>query len=98
LWGEVTTVGNKLFWCEGNATVAVPVNVSGNVDQLFLLVTKPQEKAVLEAVPLDLTIKVKTLFCLHTPEVKRLCDIGNRTRDKSPWEKLLQKFNLKFVP
>jgi len=98
LWGEVTKIGNKLFWCEGNATVAVPVNVSGNVDQLFLLVTKPQEMAVLEAVPLDLTIKVKTLFCLHTPEVKRLCDIGNRTTGKSHWEKLLEKFNLRPSP
>jgi len=95
LWGETTTVGNKLFWCEGNATVEVPVNVSGNTDQLFLLVSKPQETPNLQAVRLDATMKLYTLYCLHTPEVEKLCSAGNRTKEKSPWEKLLEKFNLK---
>jgi len=98
LWGETTTVGNKLFWCEGNATVEVPVNVSGNTDQLFLLVSKPQETPNLQAVPLDLTIRVDTLYCLHTPEIEKLCRAGNRTQEKSPWEKLLEKFKLQNTP
>jgi len=96
LWGEATKVGDQLFWCEGNATVAVPVAVEGNTDQPFYLVSEPSLSSTrLKAVPLDNFVFTSKVFCLHSPEVKNQCDSGKRRKDLSPLDKLLAAYNIK---
>jgi len=97
LWGEATKVGDQLFWCQENATLKVPVEVKGNTNQHFYLVSKRSKDSNLEAVPLDSDIFTSKVFCLHPPEVQKLCMSGNRTKELSPLGKLLAKYNIKIA-
>jgi len=94
LWSEATKVGDQLFWCEGNATLKVPVAVNGSTDQPFYLVSL--NTSILQAVPLENDIFASTVFCLHPPEVQKLCISGNRTKELSPLDKLLAKYNIRI--
>jgi len=94
LWGEATKVGDHLFWCEGNATLKVPVEIKGNTDQPFFLVSNPSNDSNLEAVPLHVVIFTPTVFCLHSPEIKELCDSGKRKKELTPLDILLAKYKI----
>jgi len=96
LWGEATKVGDQLFWCEGKVTVAVPVAVSGNTSEPFFLVSFPQATPNLNALPVSSDVKVDTVFCMHSPEIKKMCDFGNRTNELSPLDKFANKYKLSF--
>jgi len=96
LWGEATKVGKKFYWCEGNATVAVPVAISGDTSQPFFLVSFPQERPNLNAVYVDDDIRLVTLFCMHSPELKQKCDSGNRTMILTPFETFLKTYRVSF--
>jgi len=96
LWGEATKVGEQLFWCEGNATVAVPVAVSGNTSEPFFLISYPEESPNLKAVSVTSSIPLKTVFCMHTPEIIEKCKTGNRTRVLSPLQKFKDKYQIKI--
>jgi len=94
LWGEATKIGDQLFWCEGNATVAVPVTVNGNTSEPFLLVSLPQEKPNLNAVSVGSNMKLQILYCLHSPEIKQKCDSGRRSKVLSPLEKFVETYGI----
>jgi len=97
LWGEATKVGDQLFWCEGNATVAVPVAVNGSTSEPFLLISLPQEKPNLNAVSVGSNMKLQIVFCLHSPEIMQNCVSGNRSKVLSPLEKFVETYDIKIL-
>jgi len=91
LWGEATKIGDQLFWCDGNATVAVPVAVRGNTDQPFYLVSFPLDTPNLNAVAWD--YKFFNLSCLHSPEILKKCENGTRV-ELTPFERFLREYKV----
>jgi len=94
LWGEPTKVGDQLFWCQGNATVAVPVAVSGSTSQPFFLVSFARDQPNLYAVPLGSDVRTNHVVCLYEPEIKEACDSKKRPVNKNAT--MLESFLAKY--
>jgi len=100
LWGEATKVGDQLFWCEGNATLRVPVKVVGNTSEPFFLVattnSKDPDNFTLNAIPTTNECRIEKIYCLHPKELKKRCDSGNVTLALSPLEKFMKTYKVTF--
>lgn len=94
LWGEVDKVGDELFWCYGGGKLPKEPLVSGNTHEPFFLVSLNETIPNLYAINLDKgNIMTSSVYCVYSKAIAQQCKSGNRTKEPSTLENLLNKFS-----
>jgi hypothetical protein len=93
LWGEVDKKGDLLFWCHGGAKLPVQPTVNGTTDGPFFLASLAGPIPNLNAILLAKSyVKTARIFCLYSKDIFEQCNLGQRMKDPSAFEKLMNKF------